>query len=259
MESKSFSHIKKYGFVTMLYSLALIHLFSCKKPEERRCFKSNGDESMQEILFDNTFDTLYLEDDLEYEIVPDTLHKVTLLGGTNLLNHIAIKNNNGRLTVANNNRCNFLRDISNRVRVQIHVETLHYLDYSGTTSLTFLDTLHSGELRVYNRDGAGTMTILADVSYLEVVIKHGWGDFYVAGTAGNTYLACNTNSFCDARLLRTQLNLNVLSMTQGDMLVNANNVDFTARIKRGGNILYWGEPEVLTRVNEGEGRLKKGN
>ncbi len=229
--------------------------FSCEKAENRSCFKRIGVEASEEILISELFDTLYLYDDLIYEIIPDTLNKVELIGGQNLLNHIAIELKNGRVDITNENRCDFLRNRKEKVTAKIHLKDLHYLDYEGTNSLSFLDTLYSGELRVYNKDGAGSMNLLVDVGYLEVVIKYGWADFTVAGTSGYTYLACNTNSFCDARLLRPQVDLNVLSMTEGDMLVNASNVKFTARIKRGGNIRYVGTPSDLNVVREGIGEV----
>lgn len=237
------------------YIAIVLLLFSCKKAEERSCFKGVGNPSSEEILLSENFDTLYLKDDLIFEIIPDTLNKIELIGGRNLLNHIGVNLAQGKLQIENNNRCNFLRNLSERVTAKIHLKELHYLDYEGTSSLTFLDTLYSGELRVYNKDGAGSIHLLVDVGYLEVVIKYGWADFTVAGTSGYTYLACNTNSFCDARLLRPQIGLNVLSMTQGDMYVNAHNTIFTARIKRAGNIRFVGEPSELNLIQTGEGQL----
>lgn len=245
--------MRKAGWAYL--TVMLLVFFSCKKPEDRLCFKVVGEERQLDFEFEEDFDTLILKGDLTYEIVPDTVNKIQLIGGANLIKHIDFSANNGRLEIQNINKCDFLRDRTQKVKAKLHVKELSFLIYEGTNSLTFLDTIKSSELRVYNRDGAGTLDLLVSTGYLEVVVEYGWADYKVAGNSLFTYLACNTNSFCDARELKTNSWLNVLSNTEGDMLVNASTEEFVPRIHSGGNIKYTGTPLEVKLEQVGIGKL----
>ena len=62
-------------FITFVFILA-----SCKKAEDRPCFKGVGDETTVEIEL-ASFETLFLGPHLNYILVQDTLGKVVLTGG----------------------------------------------------------------------------------------------------------------------------------------------------------------------------------
>lgn len=231
-----------------------ITVFSCKKSEDRSCFKFVGDHSTKTISLGKT-DSLYLHDNIIYTLVPDTVNFVELKGGKNLLNHIECLSYDEKLEVRNNNKCNFLRSYKKKVEAFIHVKEIRYIHYEGTESLINEDTLKSGELRLVIRDGAGPVELTVENGYMSAAVTHGWGDFTLHGTAYSAFLNCSTNSFCNTTNLSVETSLKVYSTTGGNMMVNAEGTNFHATIKRDGNIYYKGVPNSIEIEDYGDGEV----
>lgn len=103
----------KYLIISTILALMIL---GCKKPEDRSCFKSIGDQGVRDTTL-TSFDTLELYDDIEYYIVPDSNWGIHIEGGENLLKHVGITNENSKLTVKNENKCNFLRKLNEKIKV----------------------------------------------------------------------------------------------------------------------------------------------
>jgi hypothetical protein len=229
--------------------------FACKKAEDRSCFKSVGDYNQRSLPMDTPFDSLFLYDNIIYQLIPDTMNKIVLEGGSNLLKHVSIESGDGRLSVRNNNRCNFLRDYQKKITATIHFEELNYINFEGSEPLNTLDTLRSNNFRMFIKDGAGSVHLLVNQSYTSITIGHGYGDFTVSGFSEVAFLNCFTNSYCNARKLKVKDRLIVSSNTQGDMLVNADVIRLEAQTFRDGNIICQGEPDELDYQQIGNGSL----
>lgn len=63
----------------LFISISII-LFSCKKAEDRTCWKSAGDETKLEVSLES-FDKLFLREHIVYELVQDSLNKLVITGG----------------------------------------------------------------------------------------------------------------------------------------------------------------------------------
>lgn len=238
------------------YFLISILAFSCKKAEDRSCFKFVGDEVTKTIELQQ-IDSLYLYDNIIYTLIPDTTNYVELKGGENLLNYIECLNNDKKLEVRNNNKCNFLRSYKKKVTAYIHVKEVKYIHFEGAEKLTNEDTLVSGELRLFIRDGAGPVDLTVVNGYMSAAITHGWGDFTLRGMTQTAFLNCNTNSYCNTTDFKVESDLNVYSNTGGNMVINANGANLSATIKRDGDILYSGVPNSINIEDTGEGELIK--
>lgn len=243
--------MKNYWMYILLISIAV---FSCKKAEDRSCLKFVGDESSQIISLGNT-DSLYLFDNIEYTLIPDTENFVELKGGENLLNHIECLSYDDKLEVRNNNKCNFIRSFKKKVKAFIHIKEIIYIHFEGTEYLVNQDSLQSGELRLVIRDGAGSVELTVKNSYMSAVVTHGWGDFTLHGTTNVAFLNCNTNSFCNTSDLNVDTNLKVYSNTGGNMTVNADGTNLEASIIRDGDVLYKGVPNSIEIEDSGEGEV----
>lgn len=235
--------------------LMALFLFSCKKAEDRSCFKSAGDDSEQTISISGNIDSLFLYDNIIYNLIPDTVEKVVLKGGENLLNFATVAFENNGLTIENKNRCNFLRSYQKKITANIHFNQIRYLYFQGSEPLTAIDTLKSGEFRAIIRDGAGSVDLTVDQGYTSVVITHGYGDFTLRGKSTITFLNCFTNSFCDATTHITSERIIASSNTQADMKINADGIRLDATIQRAGNIICHGEPSELNLEINGDGGL----
>ncbi|HLV42167.1 MAG TPA: DUF2807 domain-containing protein [Brumimicrobium sp.] len=235
--------------------ILILGLFACKKKEERVCFKNKGEETTMDVSIDYKVDSLALYDDLFYTLIQGQESKIVLSGGENLLPHVKIDFEDGKLTVRNGNKCNFLRSFKNKIHVKIYVDSIENIYYEGSRQLISKDTLISNELRLVITDGAGDVDLTLRNGYTSAVVTHGFGNFTLRGDVLNAFLNCSTNSYCDTRLLHVTNTLIVNSNTVGHMLVNANTNYFNAKIRQKGDVKYIGTPVSKTVERTGNGEL----
>lgn len=240
----------------ILFSVLL--LISCNKAEDRACLKSAGDDATLEISLE-PFDKLFLREHLEFVLVQDSIEKVVLYGGKNLLNFVDAKVTDGLLEISNVNKCNFLRSYKKKIKVEIHFKSLSNIHFEGTESMTNKDTLEFQWITMLIRDGAGPVKLNFNAISMNAVVSHGWGDFTFNGVVNNANLTVRSNGFCDVYGLKVQDSLIAISKTQGTMKVNADNCIFKAQIDADGDILYKGTPTSQTLNKYGSGELIDAN
>lgn len=236
----------------------LVLFFSCKKAEDRACFKGVGKETTLEIPL-VSFDKMLLKEHLIYVLVQDTVNKVVLSGGENLLNFIEVDVTDGMLTLSNENRCNFLRSYKKKVTAEIHFKTLINLEFIGTEELSNKGTLELGWFTMLIRDGAGPVKLNMHADAVFATISHGWGDFTFTGEVNHANLNVRSNGFCDTYGLNVADSLIVISKTQGAIRVNANNAQLFAETNADGNIYFKGSPVSKSFNRYGKGDLIDAN
>lgn len=240
---------------SLLVIVVLFACVSCKKAEDRACFKLNGDEAVQEIPIASQIDSLFLNDDLYYTLVPSNESKVVLKGGENMLSHIEVTSGNGKLSVNNKNKCRFLRSYKHKIYVDIYVDNITYIEYYGAKELKSKERLYSNELRLHVRDGAGVVDLEIENGYTSVVYGSGYGNFFLKGNVFQCYVHCNSNTFGDIRKLQVENELNIMSNSAGDILINAEGTDLHVTIQRDGDVGYVGTPLTKNVTINGKGKL----
>lgn len=240
---------------SLVILLAGLFLFSCKKPENRTCFKLLGSETTMEIPL-ASFERLDLREHVEYVLIQDSLDKVVLKGGKNLLNLIEVKSESGLLTIENKNRCGFLRNAKKVVVAEIHFTRLVNIRFIGTEPLTNLGTINTDYFTFYSRDGAGDVILNLNAIEINAEANHGWCNFTLTGTAQKARICAKSNSYCDVTGLAVSDSLYVASETVGDIKINANNLIIHGYITESGNILYTGTPLGIDVLLNGTGTVK---
>jgi len=202
---------------------------------------------------------LFLHEHLEYVLVQDTVEKVILIGGKNLLNFVIVDVSDGLLDISNTNKCNFLRSYKKKIRVEIHFIDLINIHFEGTESLTNKDTLQFNWMTFLIRDGAGPVALNFNADVIYATVSHGWGDFTFNGTVNYANLNVRSNGFCDTYGLKVKDSLTVISNTQGYIKVNANKAKFKSEIDLDGDIYYKGIPTLIKFNQFGKGVLIDAN
>ena len=228
-------------------------VFSCQKAEDRRCFKSTGEQSELQVIPESPIDSLFLNDNLTYLLVPDVEEYVSIQGGENVIPFVSIDQSQGRIEIRNSNKCNFLRSFKKDIVVEIHLNQLRYLEYTGGGSIHSSDTLNAPDFRLRIIGGGGPVDLTLASGYIEAVVTEGYGDFTLRGTTLGAFFLCQTNSFCNTNDLVVSGDLFVNSNTGADMYVNAAGAQLNAKIMRKGNIFYKGTPSQLSTTICGEG------
>lgn len=219
----------------------LILLVSCEKQEDRACFKSTGEETSVEITVD-AFNKLYLKEHMEFVLIQDSVEKVVITGGKNLVNFIDVKVIDGRLEIYNTNRCSFLRSYKKKIKVEVHFVQLINIHFEGTETLTNIGTLQFNWLTVLIRDGAGPVKLNFNANTIYTTIAHGWGDFTYTGSVNYANFNVRSNGYCDTYGLNVSDSITVISNTPGTSKVNANGAQLRAETDGSGDIWYKGIP-----------------
>ncbi len=239
---------------SLLFLFMLFVVFSCKKPENRTCFKLLGPETTKEIPL-ASFDRLDLREHIEFVLIQDSLDKVVLKGGRNLLNLIEVNVSDGLLMIKNKNRCNFLRNAKKVVVAEIHFTSLINIRFVGTEPLRSQGTIYTDYFTFYSRDGAGDVTLDVNAIQLNAEANHGWCNFTLTGITKNARICAKSNSYCDVTGLLVTDSIYVASETVGDIKINANNLMIHGYITESGNIFYKGIPLGQNVLLNGTGKV----
>lgn len=222
---------------TLLFFVVV--LISCKKAEFRSCVKSAGPDAERVVDLEH-FDQLFLREKIKYVLVQDTVEKVVIKGGKNLLNFIDCKVTDALLEISNENKCAFLRSIKHKVTVEIHFKELINIRYEGTETLTNKGQLNVGWLTFLVRDGAGPVNLNLKAQAIYAGVSHGWGDFTFTGEVGHLNLNIRSNGYCDTYGMIVHDSLTVISNTPGIVKVNADNTYLKAELSGSGDVWYKG-------------------
>ncbi|WP_430403510.1 GIN domain-containing protein [Fluviicola sp.] len=228
--------------------------FSCKKPENRTCFKFSGSETTKEIPL-ASFNRLELKEHVEYVLIQDSLDKVVLKGGKNLLNLIEVNVADGLLTIENKNRCGFLRNAKKVVVAEIHFTKLINIRFIGTEPLRSQGTIYTDYFTFYSRDGAGEVNLDLNAILIDAEANHGWCNFTLTGVTQKARICAKSNSYCDVTGLTVTDSIYVASETVGDMKINADNLIIHGYITESGNIFYKGTPLGADVLLNGTGKV----
>lgn len=239
-------------FVYFVLVMALF--FSCKKPHQRKCFKNKGGSIFKEINL-SSFDRLLLKENIEFVLIQDTIEKIIVEGGENLVDFVCASIDNNVLKIENLNKCNFLRYNSLKVKVYIHFKTLIELQFEGTESLICKDTLNFSWFSLFVRDGGGSVDLLLNASHLYSTISNGYGDFTISGNVNNADLYFQTTGYGDTYGLNVQDTLSIISFTPSVCKVNSEASFLKADIRGMGDIWYKGVPDSINLIRTGTGNL----
>lgn len=242
----------------LIWSFFVLIVVSCKKSEDRACWKSTGEETSVEMQID-PFSKVFFHEHIEYVLVQDSVEKIIITGGKNLVNFIKVDFVDGFLDVKNENKCFFLRSYKKKIRAEIHFKQINEIIFEGTEPLTNQGLLEFNWLNILIRDGAGSVKLNFNAESIFATISHGWGDFTFTGHAKQANFNIRSNGFCDTYGLTVADSLTVVSNTQGFTKINANGVKLKAQIDTGGDIFYKGTPFSVKLNQYGEGQLIDAN
>lgn len=238
----------------LLFIALIFTFFSCKKSEDRRCLKVAGTETTIERDLDD-FTKIFIGPNIHVSLVQDSLDKVVITGGENLVNFISSDIVDGELQIENINKCNFLRSYKHQVFVEIHLTTLTKVYFEGTKPLVCNSVINGNNLSVIIRDGAGEVDLDVNYNNLDFTVTNGWGNFVLKGNVNKLNLNIWSNGFGDAYGLNVANDLEVVSNTAGLLKVNADGANLKVEISSIGDVWYLGNPTDLLYTKYGAGEL----
>lgn len=243
-----------------LLLIPLIVLFSCKKAEDRNCFKVAGKQTSLEIPLE-VFHKLHVGAKLEVVLVQSSENKLVIHGRDNLINLITYDmDDKGFLNLKNTNKCDFLRAYAkNEIKVEVHFTDLNELFFEGTKNLTTTGMITATDFKLTIQDGGATVNLNLNCQNIDATQGHGYGDFVLNGTCQNANIKITSNGFADTKGLTVTNNLIVVSSTPVVSSINVEGANTTVEINGSGNVVYVGNPLTLNYIQYGSGELINGN
>ena len=235
--------LRNFIFIALLFST-----FSCKKAEDRACAKSVGDYVTEERSL-APFSALQLFDGIHYQLVQDSLSKVVIHCGENLINFIETDVENETLTITDQNKCVWLRELPVDIRVEIHYSTLDYV-YNESHGLTETIGTHVGEeLTWENWHVSGKTKLTTELEECTLRISAGASELDIDGAVQSLWATQSgqgrilaqkvTPTYCWADNKGTaDMRINIAQDGQLDYIIDSF-----------GNIIYSGEPSTIQEID----------
>ena len=230
-----------------------VGMLSCNSPNSPDCFKSAGNPGIEERQVAGEITEIELNDLIDLVLSDRGDGLIQLEGPENLLQDVSTSFENGRLTIQNNNTCNFVRRFDHRIKVEVSSLNLERLDYWGQGNVSSQDTIRGERLVFESKHGSGDVDMSLDLDTLKVFIHAGVAGINLNGNASWFEAFHQGYGLFDASDLNCNL---VLCQSNSINNMHLQVQDYLLAILQSkGNIFYSGAPDEIDLVRNGTGQL----
>jgi hypothetical protein len=252
MEERSLNNMDKRHFHLIIICLFAALSFSACKKDGTNCLSSTGPVIRQERGVGG-FDSIAVYNYVNLVLTQDSVNRVEVEAGQNILDGITTDVQNNTLILDNINRCNWLRSYASPVNVYVSVKNLSKIHYESSGNITSTNTITSGFLLIDVWGGCGKIDMDVNL-YTGNIYEHlGTADITLRGRSIYTSVIAG-----DYGLLRIDQLISdftwVANDGSNDCYVEAEKY-LEASIGSIGNIYYTGEPDSLKVHITGTGEL----
>jgi hypothetical protein len=241
---------QRYTF-PFLFLIVIFGWAGCEKSGVN-CITSNGKTIRQERILED-FDSIDVRDYVNLIITQDSVNKVTVESGQNIISGITTEVIDRQLIIKNLNKCNWLRSYDVPVNVFVSVKNLMKIYYLSSGNVSTTNTLKSYTLIVEVWGGSGTIDLDMDIFQGSFVLQMGTVDFNLHGRCAiNTIYSGDYGPF-QCKNLKTRYTY-VTNKGSNDCYVNSSYF-MGATIGSIGNIYYTGKPDSVVTHIQGTGKV----
>ncbi len=244
---------KTLKFTIFSFLLILISA-GCDKESAPDFLQTTGEMSKEEREIEN-FTEIELFDKINLYLFQDTINKLTVEAGKNLIPEIITEVKEGKLTIKNTNKYNFLRSYKKEINVFVSCKNLQQLSYKGAGNISSQNRLTSSNFNFDSHKGTGKveLSIISQEGHFNIHTGH--CELILHGSIGVNYLYQAGNGFSDATDLETGYTF-VTNKGTNDLKVWAEKVLY-AKINYLGNIYYKGNAYDVGAEITDKGKLIK--
>jgi len=230
----------------------LIFISSCKKENMCDCFKSTGEITTEERVTE-PFNSIYLSDNVNLFLIRDSVFKVKVVAGKNLLPLIKTNVEDGSMHISNNNKCNWVRSYKPKINVYVSMPTLMFIEYTGCGNISMLNTFTGDSIYFDTKNGSGTVDLDINMRVCYLIINTGPVDVNVKGHADELQLYYIGTGMIHCENLTTNYTY-ITHKSTGNCYINVRDL-LIYHISWTGNIHYTGNPSQIQGDNTGTGTI----
>lgn len=245
---------REYRLFPVVALLSMMLGWSCSKDHLFDFTKSTG-PVVTVSRSCTPFERLQLDDNVDILLHTDTTPFLKVTAGQHLVEGIVTEVNGNTLYIRNENRSNWVRSFKNTYTVEIGMAQPTFIGYSGSGTVTCLDTIRAGDFSFDCRNGSGSIRLLLDCTVAHLNIHTGRCDITAKGRSGVTYLFQNDTGFIFADELLSGY-CYVRNSGTGDIKLMVEK-ELGVDIFYYGNVFYSGNPYRIDRNITGSGKLIK--
>ncbi len=235
--------------ITLLIIILFI-IYSCEK-ESSNCLYTTGNIEKQEILLED-FNCVSVNDIFNVILIQDTLHKVVIEGGENILRHVETIIKNDTLIVQHSIRCNWFRDYE-KINLYIYFCRLNHIVTYSPAKIVSTDTISCNRLEYFALGEIGEADMILNCDYLRFDDSYSTlGQFKFKGKSDKSrfYVNYGSSLFADSLISK---DADIFFKTIGDIRVHVTD-HLRVWIWGPGNVYYSGNPakvEIMEKKSTG--------
>ncbi len=229
--------------------------FSCKKPSNNSCIKGNGD-IISEIRDLDSFNSLEINGNFKFTLKQDTVNKITIKSGENLVPFITTDVENNALIVGNKNKCRWIRSYDIPMEIELSFININLITINGQNDIFCTDTIRTDALFIDNVSDISTINLNIICNKFTFKVHAGSGDFTFNGIAKNSYYYFHGIGYIFANKLKSNY-CEISSRNIGACYIYTTHT-IIAELCQSGNIYYSGNPTNIKILKQcAEGKLLK--
>jgi hypothetical protein len=236
----------------IIYSCILLLVDSGCGKNGTDCFMSTGEISREERTA-SPFDSIDVGDNVSLFLIQDTVDKVVVEAGKNLLHGITTNVNNKQLIIRNLNTCNWVRSYDKPINVYVSFRNFWKIAYNSSGDIATMNTISLDSLLVEIWGGCGEVSLDVNLNQGYFYLKLGTADLILSGKCGVASLYTGDFGLLDARELNAGYAF-ITSRSSNNCYVKASE-EVNATIESIGNIYYTGNPKAVITTIHGSGSV----
>jgi putative autotransporter adhesin-like protein len=193
------------------------------------------------------FREIVLHDKVNLILTYDTVHEVSVEAGENLLAGIMLKVEDGKLTITDENKFKWSRDLDYVINVYVNRDDLQRITYYGAGNIRTTNTLKSEEFILDSWTGIGSINLQLESGYTELIIRMANADFTLLGNSRFTRIYCADHGSMNlGHFISEEIRMDYRSIR--DSRIHVTNL-INADILYKGNVYYKGHPQINSFYN----------
>jgi hypothetical protein len=243
--------IKPFVYNRIALLVMLFAVFSsCKKENRWDCVKRTG-AIINEIRVLDSFDKIYLEDNVKVYLTQDSVQEVKVEAGENITPLIITKVQDKTLYISNNNRCNWSRSYEKPIVVHVKIPVIKQITSDGTHDIIGLNTITTDTVRIRTKNSGNVELAVNNIHVGSQM--HGAGDVTLKGYTNEFICDIGGTAFLRCENLATSYTW-VHTYTTGICYVRATDL-LISEIDNIGDVYCYGNPASVQYKKNANGQL----
>ncbi|MBI4646739.1 MAG: DUF2807 domain-containing protein [Bacteroidia bacterium] len=241
--------VKLLFYLLFLFSF---FIYSCKEKNICNCLKRTGRVVTAENHLPE-FHNVVIKDMCYLYLEQDTINKIKITCGNNLLPLIKYDILDDTLYISNHNICTWSRSYKEKIEIFVTFQSLKCLRIESGCDIQALDTISENELMVEVWGRITTTNLLLHCNIFRLNLHAANGDYTLSGASNIFYLYNVGTGYVFADRLITEISY-ITSNSDGDSYVNVSK-ELDAQVLGKGNVYYSGNPEKIKILETYKGRV----